>query len=312
MSELYLFDRVASVEFGPEGSLGTRIEDLRISFHIKKVSTPEGNDAKITISNLSENTRSKVKIDQVVVLRAGYREAFGEEDLFAGYIHNVNNLIETPNIHTIIESKDGSKKLEDAKVSLSYSSGVSVRDILKDITSKTGIPLKIDLDLINMDNFSFSQGVSFVGEIKHLLNYLCSSANLEWSFQGNKLKIQNKRESDLTEAVVISPDTGLIGSPERVLDIEGNRGKKKKKEEPIPGWKIKCLLSPKIEPGGAVQVYSREIPQGSTFKVYEVEHIGDTHGADWVSNIKVQELASSVAKPEYNINFNDDTEVAFV
>ena len=300
MSILYQSDRVASVSIGEENSPGFKITDLRIAFEIKKTNKSDCNDAKITITNLSENSRSLIRKNDLVILKAGYSEAYGEEDLFIGYVKQVNNSYDTPNIHTILDCKDGIKKLEDSKISLSYDTGFSIKNIIQDVIKKLNLSSSIDIDKLNIPDVEFTNGLSFAGEISHLLDYLCQSAGLEWSFQNNKLKIQNKDEGDFTDVVVLSPSSGLIGSPERVEDVENSRSRAK---TDVPGWKIKSLLQPKIEPGKIIQVFCNEI-NGAFFKVFSVEHNGDTHGKEWESIIKVAEAGAVVNDKIYNLNFN--------
>jgi hypothetical protein len=300
----YLFNRSASVKIGPEGSEGIQLSGLRIAFEVSKSLIAEENRAKIIISNLSNDSKSFIKVDNVIVLSAGYLEDTGEEIVFAGYIKSFYDTVESPNIHTILECKDGSKKMESLKLSLSYSGSITIRQILEDLSKKVNSPIKIDFSRILMSNISTINGLSYIGELRHLLDYVCESAGLEWSFQNNSLKIQNKKETDFIQAVHLSPNTGLISSPERMQDITGS---KSKNDIDVPGWKIKALLQPKIEPGNPISIESRDIKNGSIFKVHEVEHSGDTHGEEWHTTIKVEDVSTDKKVDSFdNISTRDE------
>jgi hypothetical protein len=110
---------------------------------------------------------------------------------------------------------------------------------------------------------------------------------LDWSIQSNAIKFVEFDKSDGSRVVSLNPNTGMIGSPQRLQGI--TRKAKGKSTSTKPGWKIKALLRPEIVPGGQIQIESREIPQNSKFTVSTVEHSGDTHGSDWTSQVEVRE-----------------------
>ena len=281
------FNRIASIEIGPEGEDGKRFSGFRISFSVKKTKDSDSNNATVEISNLSENSRNFIKeIDHLLILKAGYSEGAGEEILFVGNIKLINHTIKPPEILTKLEIGDGEKLLRESKLSLSYKEGFSIRQILNDIVRKMNVPNKVNLSLVDFEDKEFTNGYTFVGQTKRALDTLCSSANLEWSIQNNELKVQAKKDGDFTRAINLTPTTGLLGSPERLTDISASSSKK----EVVPGWRFNCLLQPKAEPGGVIVASSREIEEDSHFKIHTVEHKGDTHGGDWQTIIEAVEL----------------------
>jgi hypothetical protein len=88
-------------------------------------------------------------------------------------------------------------------------------------------------------------------------------------------------------ATVVSPETGLIGSPARTGQ-EGARGSKTRKRKQRPGAKFTTLLIPSLAPGKFV-ILKSDFVSGS-FKVQSVEHIGDTHGNDWNSIVEAVQI----------------------
>jgi len=280
------FDRVASVIFGKPGLSNLIIEDLRISFDVTKTNTSESNKGKIEITNLSQESRNKIReLDEVITLSAGYREEDGAEVLFIGDITLLNHAYPRPEVVTKIEAGDGEKVTRESTLSLSYKEGFSIRQILTDISKKLAVPQKINLTTLPFVDKKFSNGYSFIGPAKNALDVLCEAVGLEWSFQNSELKIQLIGKGDLTRAIVVSEATGMIDSPERLEKI----GASMNKDDKTPGWLIRTLLQPKAEPGGVVSVTSREIPNGTVFKIHEVQHVGDIDGETWETKMKVFE-----------------------
>lgn len=280
----FQFKRVASLAIGPAGSeQGIAFRDFRIVFEVTKTDTTESNKAKISVYNLSEATRNKIKKDDVVLLNAGYEEAYGEELLFAGNISRVSHAKDGAEVVTKIEAADGVKFLREIKVSFSYKAGTRAKNILYDLIAiyrKNGIATKIIEP--DIDNAEYVSGFAFVGLAKDCMDRLCFRLSLSWVINSNSLIITKEDEADKTRAVSLDSNSGLIGIPERNEDIGDKSNEKKAKN----GWKIRSLLQPKIDPKGLIQVSSAEIGQNKVFRVVTVKHSGDTEGEDWFSEVE--------------------------
>lgn len=280
------FNRTASVEIGKRGETGIRLEGFRITFQVKKTKVSTTNEATVKIYNLSEATRTSITKEQVMILRAGYVDDVGERVVFIGDITEVNHNIARPDVVTTIISNDGEEYLRNSAVSVSYETGVSLKKVLEDIAKKTGVTLKNTIAKVT--DKKLSQGFSFSGKVRTLVDKITRSLEAEWSIQNDELKIQDTDLTDESKIILLTSNTGLIGSPER-LKV---RVRKKKKNDTgmVDGWSVKALLIPGAEPGGVVAVTSREIPAGSEFKIVDVTHNGDTHTGPWDSTIEVMEL----------------------
>jgi hypothetical protein len=120
---------------------------------------------------------------------------------------------------------------------------------------------------------SFLTGYVAHGRASTELERLLSARGLEWSIQDGRLQVLPKRGTT-AQVVSLSPDTGLVGSPEY-----GTPDKK----GAASVLKVKALLQPQIKPGGKIRIDSANI-HGVFFRVEEVEHRGDTAGGDWYSD----------------------------
>jgi len=279
-----LFNRQISLSIGPEGSeQGIGINGLRVNFKIKKSEKPETNNALIDIYNLSKDTREKlININDLVILNAGYFDNVGVENIFIGNITNINHIKQGADLITKLECDDGAKVLREQKIKLSYKEGTSAKEVLTDVINS--IPLASQfVDTTDIEDVEFVNGFSFAGPFKFILDKLSSKLNLEWSIQDNELQIISVGGTNKKEAIHLTSQTGLIGTPERVQDLT----KQKKTER--PGWRVTSLLFPKISIGGLISIESRSIKKGSFFRVINIEHKGDTWGNEWNTFSEIEE-----------------------
>jgi hypothetical protein len=111
--------------------------------------------------------------------------------------------------------------------------------------------------------------------------------DLDWSIQDGKLQIlapDATRRSN--EALIISQDAGMIGSPEY--------GAPSEKGKP-PTLTVRTLLYPQITPGDKIQLITRTRTINGFFRVERVTHTGDTHGGDWQTSIECRDIRPEVA-----------------
>ena len=303
------FNRQVTIELGQLGRSGLRVQDLRVSFSVKKSSTDTFNTGKVAIYNLNENSRRFVDSFDItddknlLTISAGYEG--NQKVLFRGNISLVSISIEKPNVITNIEANDGERTINELKFypPLSYAAGTWAKHVLQDVINKTSL----GQDYVNWSAIrdkQYKNGFSFQGDAKVLVNNLCNYLGLDWSIQDNQLKFNKSNDTDGAPVVNLTPDTGLISSPIRLNDIHsalyGQLSKADKEAEGLSkvtgatgrkyhkkisgGYEIKCLLQPTAEPGGVVQVTSDNIKK-QQFRILEVEHSGDTHGAEWFSKL---------------------------
>ena len=267
------FNRIVTAEIGEQGTTGFKIDGLRINFDILKTDVSESNKSTIKIYNLAKNTRNSIReLDDTVILRAGYLGGRGEEVLFIGDITFINHQLSGTEWISTLACGDGIKQLRTSKTNRSYAGGVKANKIISDVLSDLDLPQKLKSGLLSISDRVFNSGYSFTGQSKAALDELTKAVGLVWSVQNGEIKIQVTGDSDKSTAIVLNPNTGLIGSPERLRDTDT----KSSTDAAKPGWKIVSLLQPKLEPGGIVSVTSDEIPENSQFIIKQVQHTGDS------------------------------------
>lgn len=288
MSRLY-YNRVASVKIGEPDKTGLLLRGLRFSFNITKTLTSDGNKCNLEINNLSRDTQNKIKeTDEAVnllVINAGYKELHGEETLFVGKITKVNHSNLRSEITTKITAEDGRQNIKKKFSTLSLAANASLKNALQKATNDLDLALKDKSILDIIPEIISNNGFSFQGGTSQLLDKLSKEMNFDWSIQNNELKILPKSQADIGGvAVKLTPETGLIGTPQRVYKENKQEG------DHFTGWDIQSFLQPRIEPGCTVEVNSDEIQEGAQFKAVQVEHIGDTHGEDWITKARIKDL----------------------
>lgn len=282
------FKRVYRVLFP---TLGLTFEnDLRCGFDIVKDSVKEPNKLTLSLFNLSDETREKIQVaDMLVELYAGYEKEDGAVKMFVGTVYQAETKNDGKDDTTILHLKDGGVAMRDSYISLSFAPGTGGDRIVKAICAEMGLSSFFGQ---GVQFGAFPNGYSYAGAAVDALDAICYGSGVNWSIQNNIVQFILESGISSERGVVFSPSSGLIKSPERIIRAEKKpavenpvrrRRKKAKKVKPQyqSGWKINTLLSPGIIPGDKVKVES-EIMTG-WFRVEGVKHKGDTHGAQWSS-----------------------------
>ena len=293
---------------GTPGSDGILIENLRMTFDIKKTSTSDYNTGKFEIFNLNRNNRLAVNdTDMTVTVIAGYAGNVGT--LYVGDVIFATSGIPRPETKLTIESNDGHRTIHQLKFPCSYGAGIGAKQIIKDICKKTGVGVK-NVKWSDLPDAKYIQGFSFRGMAKQLLDNVCNYAGIEWSIQDGQLQFLSNGNPNQNRVISLSPSTGLIGSPEGLQDIgrellRDTKGALHTAKHEIQAWKkqkprrldehglkVECLLCPSAEPGGVVEVESSDY-QRALWRIVDVHHTGDTHGDEWKTTLTLMSYNTS-------------------
>lgn len=304
-----LFDRVASLVIGKPNGDAIEIRDLRFAFSIEKGAGENPNKCTCRVFNLNPASRALVEtVNNVLILKAGYKQDVGELTIFTGTVTRAITKRENADFVTELEMSDGGLEYRDTKTSFSFAPGVTGQQVLTNIAATFGLPIRpLPAEIAQKQ---YSEGFAFVGRSREAMAKACDYLGLEWSIQNRELQILKKGKAVAQQAFVLSPETGLIGSPEsehktlsekaaakkgitekqkgvRVTfgtdDASGDKGKKLE----VQGWKVKTLLQPAMQPGGYVRLDTKSIKE-EFFRIEAVTHSGDTHGPDWQSELTLR------------------------
>lgn len=276
-----LFRRVSDVVIGP-----LRVTGLRVQFQVERDLLPRPNRAEIRIYNLSKKHQAELEAfdarRQVPVrLEAGYQGAVSQ--LYHGDLRYVRWEREGPQVVAIVSSGDGLASFRSSRTSRSFAPGTPVADVLRFLAENLGVGLG-NLDKALGGKLSgnlrvFTGGTVVSGQTADELRRLLDAVGLEHSIQDGALQVIPKGGALEGTAVKLSASTGLVGSPS-INTPAGFGG-----SVFAPPREVTCSskLHPDIVPGRLVQLESEFI--SGLFRTFRVEYRGDTHGADWHSNL---------------------------
>lgn len=261
-----LYDRVATLQVDT-----IVLAELRFAFKIERTLRPRPGKAEVKVWNLTSSHRDQLdSLDGVsVVLDAGYM-ATGTATLFSGTLRRVSHERAEGNTWiTKVEGEDGGRQRRTARTLRSFRPGTPLRTVFLALAQDFGV------DAGNTSQATSSAalaqvgnavvcGTTLRGSVAEALDEFCRGASLEWSIQNGALQILPIGTALSGQAIVLGPDSGLIGSP-----TKEQRGR----------VKFRSLINPEIMPGKQVQLQSRIVT--GAFRVEKCSWSGDTEGQDW-------------------------------
>jgi hypothetical protein len=273
-----LFDRNAKLIISetPQSTKGVDLSGLHFSFKIEKTTEPKPNTATIDVYNISQTTKAKLEQkNNVVILQVGYRglDVFPKfETLFIGDITDSGVTVDRSGatIKYTFTAMDGIKKYKNAIINKSYSQGVTSDIIISDLANIMGLTISY----IGVSEFKLYQhGYAASGKVSTILDEITKSINAEWSINNYELIITQKNKPAAKTAILISANTGLIGSVSKTEK----------------GIQFKTLLNPKLQPFSPISVESLTIK--GFYRIERVVHVGETSSAgEWISQVEAISL----------------------
>lgn len=280
-------------------------QGLRIFFETqqKDVSTP--NVARINIVNLAKSsTAPAFYVGKKITLSAGY--ASGRVFvIFKGAILQARNLrADVTDTVLAILATDGETPRNYAVVNKTLSAGHTHYDRAMACFE----PMKalgLELGYIDKDALSktkFSRGCALFGDVKSHLREIGHATRTSWSIQNNKLQILDNAKPLPGGDIVLNSKTGLVGlATQTIQGIEGQ-----------------CLLNGNIVPGCVVHIDERSIQAAEydpslaggpnnklldqfgiasdgRYKIFVVNHIGDTRGEPFFTQFVGVKLSANSA-----------------
>ena len=261
-----LYDRVASLQVDTLVLTG-----LRFAFKVEHTLRPRPGKAEVRVFNLTKAHRDQLdSLDGVAtVLDAGYA-ATGMATLFSGTLRRVSHeRLDGNTWVTKVEGEDGGRQRRTARTSRSFRAGTPLRTIFLALAQDLGVgsgntSQATASALLDSVGNTVVTGTSLRGMVAEELDRLCAGAGLEWSIQNGALQILPLGTALSGQAIVLSPTSGLIGSP-----TKEQRGR----------VKFRSLINPEIVPGKQVRIQSRVV--AGAYRVDKCAWSGDTEGQEW-------------------------------
>ncbi len=247
-----------------------KIGDSRIQFSVKKTNKRSNNSAEIRIFNASKTTIATLELDKTVVtLSAGYEKGFGVGVVFSGDVADIRTERSGADIVTIIELSEGTTVINDKSVSLSMAGVVSPLDALNKLALQMGITTNITPGIPFKP---YQSGFTAFGAPMNAISKICKKIKCDYSIESGVLNVWSSINGKSEAVVLFSPQSGLIGIPEKIKIDKKN------------GWSIKSLLNSSAMPGTMISVLSKAVT--GNIKIINVQTDGDTHAGEWTTIVE--------------------------
>jgi hypothetical protein len=270
------------------GSQGIDLSELQFQFSIKAAVLGTPRRLQLRIYNLKKETAQKVtSYGSPVLLSAGYNGNFGT--IFSGQIVQVRigreNATDT---YLDISAADADYVYNHSVINFSVSKGSGVVGRVGQIANAAGIQL--GTFAVPPIPGQLHRGRVYFGLLRHHMSALCGTIGADWTLNDGKLEVVAQDGYRAGQIPLITSATGMVGVPEQTPD----------------GIQVKTLLNPFIAVNGLIELDNASIQQyqfplqlASTakaalipslsrdgrYKVLFVEHIGDTRGQEWYSEL---------------------------
>jgi hypothetical protein len=228
------------------------------------------------IWNLNAEHRKRLQeLETVYVsLEAGY--VGGTSLLFRGDLRDVISTREGTDWVTTITSDSG-RRARKRRILKSFAPGATVENVLNAAAKAMGVRLgntaakTVSAKIQGTQASKFFNGYALAGAIEGELDRLARSCGLEWSIQDEELQFLDQGMPLQELGIELSPDTGLIGSPE-----PGNKAI----------TEARCLMIPDLFPGRRIRITSEHVT--GIYRAETTKHVGDTAGHDWYVDLELR------------------------
>lgn len=282
------FDRQYRLAAGPAGGAGFEVGEtskaqpvaLHVNFSLQKSDLETQNTGRVTLWNLNPSQLAVLnEKDCVVSLKAGYGSKLAL--IFAGIVSYVSTTIDSADRKTEIEVIDNLVEIRDTYVSVSYNGTVNWKIIFDDVAAQMGVAVSYSY---NAEFVDISNGFSFVGLARDIMTKGCKCCNLTWSLQNGVMQVKKPGDVMSREVYVLSPDTGLLGIPARVVITQDEATGKN-----TLGWDVEYFLNGAINIDDYVKLESETVT--GYFRVYSLEISGDNVSGDWICKARLLEVS---------------------
>ena len=290
LAELDNFGRQYRFAAGPKGGTGFEVGEtsktqpvpLHVNFSLQKSDLETQNTGRVTLWNLNKSQLAVLnEKDCVVSMRAGYGNRVSL--IFAGIVSYVSTTIDSADRKTEIEVIDNLIEIRDTYVSVSYNGVVNWKTIFDDVANQMGVAISYSY---NAEFVDISNGFSFIGKAKDIMSKGCKCCNLSCSLQNGVMQVKKPGDVMSKEVYLVSPDTGLLGIPSRVVITQDEATGSN-----TLGWDVEYLLNGAINIDDFVRVESDTVK--GYFRVYSLDIEGDNVSGDWKCKARLLEVKES-------------------
>lgn len=273
------------------------VSKLKCTFNIRK-NYQRQNVGIVSIYNLSADLEAQlISEGDRVIIEAGYESmvmtgenkgSYGEPKLY-GKIYDgsvikfakskENN---TDRVLTLV-CQDADQPLNLGFISQSYTRGLTAREAVNRICSDSTIKLPVGNLSESLQTVPLPRGKVVFGAPKDYIDSIAKGNAAQVWTDGEIINVTKITDPNLDEAIVLTPESGLIGDPDQT---------------PY-GITFRCFLRPDLKFRGLVQLKSAETKDSSSadpnqtppdpegiYQINDIVYVGDTWGQDWYCQIE--------------------------
>ncbi len=267
---------------------GFKTEGLRALFEVSQVGYPAWWYGDVTFYNLnSETAQVIIKEGYEVIVSAGYdKGAYGQ--LFKGKVFQP--LWERENVtdfKVTLRCMVGRDLTSQNFVNFTNKRLATQREIVANMAKAAYNPIPLGVVTDNLPKAKLPRAYVAFGDPRDTLNNVARGNNSQWFISDRGLELGNMTEVPSDVALVYTPSTGLVGTPQQTEE----------------GVNFRVLLDPRLKvkyPPMQVkidQTQTRQIKRAVGDNVFTVldrdgmylvgglKHYGDTRGNDWYSEV---------------------------
>jgi hypothetical protein len=252
---------------------------LRVQFKVSKTISGSPNEIEVKLFNLNKSSRNSIgKEFQGLTLEAGYMPPQGGGNvgiIGKGRIRDVESERDGPDIITTVYCGDGDQGFRKATISETIEKGTPIPEVVEKIYKD------LEKQGIGRGEWKFPEGIrslkrpySMCGSCIRELNTLGRGNDFYWSIQNEVLEIIPS-DGFLSGSLLISPETGMIGSP----TVTDN------------GVKVSALLNPDARPNRLFE-YKSEFASGKA-RASTVDLDGDNQEGDFTMTLHGESASGS-------------------
>lgn len=276
-----------------------------LDFEFKVLSTlqPFPNRAVITVWNLNQDHRSQLlkrnrptngKTQPIPAqLEAGYVD--NHEVIFSGDLREVGSKRDPTDWKTVISGDDGGTAYREARFSgggLTFKKGTPVGQIVNQCAAALGLgdgnasDFAATAEILGVGS-KLPHTMVLAGPVAKALTRALDSIGLKWSIQKGVIQLRTQGKPLGQPAIKLTPDTGLLGSPESAIDASvtfGNpqqfapgaqpKGAKARRPTDPSLLRLRSMLRPGLYPGRKIDLETNDFRGG--YVLTECEYVGRT------------------------------------
>lgn len=242
-------------------------DDIDLEFSVPFSTENEPDLSEIIVYNLSPGSVSMIKKGIPVSLSAGYAGDVGM--LCSGVVSSFSTVMDGVDRKTTLKIGTAAQAWQEKKIHKTYAKDTTAKMILEDLIQQFGVSIA---DMTVVKDVTYSKGKTVSGRLKDVVKKLAKETESKFYLDKDRAYVR-PFDKGTGSGFVLSPSTGLLGSPEPAELSEGNQKSKQ-------GWKIRCLLNHNIGVDSLISVQSKEVSG-----MYRV--VKGRHTSEWMTEMEV-------------------------